>query len=683
MKKILIVDDQAENLYLLERLLETSQMSVISAENGKAALEKAYTDPPDLIVSDILMPVMDGYSLCKIWKSDERLKKIPFIFYTATYTEPKDEAFALALGAERFIVKPQEPHVLINLLKGFLKEEPDGKPADRLALGSEMEFFRQYKEVLFNKLEKKMIDLEEVNSLLIREIDGHKRTEEKLLRLTHAMEESPVSIVMMDLEGNVEYANPKTLQISGYSRQEIIGRNLRNFTSEEIQPDVYKELWRTIVAGSIWRGELCNKKKDGELYWVYATVSPIKNARGVVTNFMALQEDISERRKLEEQLRQAQKLEGIGQLASGVAHDFNNILTAIIGYAYLAILNMQDDDPLRRHIQQILEYSEKGSALTKSLLAFSRKQTAHLTGFDLNNLISNFHEFLRPMLREDIEMQTICTNEALPVMADKGQIEQVIMNLATNASDAMPEGGSLIISTSMVELTEDFIKTHGYGNPGQYAEISATDTGVGMDQSTVGKIFEPFFTTKEQGKGTGLGLAIVYGIVRKHDGCITVESEPGKGTTFKIMLPIVNAIESSVKKTPQDLSLRGGGTETILLAEDDEGIRDLFCTVLTDHGYNVINAADGEEALCRFNENKEKVDIAILDGIMPKKRGKEVFHEIRGIKPEIKVVFVSGYSEDMLDFEEVEDKGVICLQKPVSLTVLLKKIREILDVTNP
>lgn len=682
MKKILVVDDNEQNRYILEKLFEASQLIVISAENGKIALEKAYANPPDLIVSDILMPVMDGFSLCKIWKTNEQLKHIPFIFYTATYTEPKDEKFAMKLGADLFVIKPQEPHILMELLKNFLEEDNKTcRAADNRPLGSEMEIFRQYNEILFKKLEKKMLDLENVNQRLNREIEEHKKTEENLKRLTQAIEESPVAIFITDLQGNIEYANPKFSQLNGYSNDEIIGKNHSTLRSKEIPPELYSEIAQNLVAGNIWRGELCNRKKNGELFWEYVTVSPVRNDAGEIINYMVVQEDLSERRKLEEQLRQAQKLEGIGQLASGVAHDFNNILMAILGYASLTSLNMQPDDPLKLNVQKILEYSEKASMLTKSLLAFSREQATNLTNFNLNSLVNDFQTFLRPLLREDIEMQTICTKDILAVKADKGQIEQVIMNLATNARDAMPDGGHLIIATNLVELNEEFVKTQGYGKPGQYAEISATDTGSGVDQKTIEKIFEPFFTTKEQGKGTGLGLAVVYGIVRKHNGYIITNSEPGKGTTFKIMLPKSSSDKTDEEETPQESSLQGG-KETILLAEDEPGIRDLLSLVLDTHGYHVISAENGEEAVLKFKENKETVDLVILDGIMPKKSGKEAFQEIKVIHPKIKTIFVSGYPQDLLDFEGMEGQEVNCLQKPVRPAELLKKVREILDNTN-
>jgi len=678
MKKVLVVDDVAENRYILEKLLESRQLKVISAENGKAALDAAYADPPDLIISDILMPIMDGYTLCKMWKSDERLKHIPFIFYTATYTDPKDEDFALKLGADRFIVKPQEPQVFVELLKEFIHEELTGPSANQRPLGTEMEFFRQYNEILFNKLEKKVLELEQVNQRLNQEIEDRKRAEEKLLSLTQAVEESPSAIMISNLDGDIEYVNPKFLQVSGYSNQEIIGRNARFFRSEEIQPDVYQDLWKTIKSDKIWRGEICNRRKDGELFWVYLTTSPLRDSNGSITKFMAIMEDTSERRKLEAQLRQSQKLEGIGQLAGGVAHDFNNILTAIIGYAHLAYLNMQKDDPLRGYIKYILDYSDKAATITKSLLAFSRKQATHPSHFNLNDLISDFETFLRRLLPENIEIQTKRASQVLSVLVDHVQIEQVIMNLATNARDAMPQGGRFIITTRWVELNEEFIKTYGYGKTGSYAEITVEDTGAGMDQPTMDKIFDPFFTTKEQGKGTGLGMAIAYGIVKKHNGFITVDSEPGKGTLFRILLPIVRAVEGQDKKKAEHL-ISARGTETILVAEDDPGILELVKTILTEHGYEVISATDGEEAVSQFSKNKERVALVLLDGVMPRKSGKAACDEIKILKPETKVIFMSGYSENMINLEETGDKNVHFLQKPALPSDILGKVRDVLD----
>ncbi len=681
-KKVLIVDDNAQNLYILQTLLTGHGMDVISAVNGQEALDAAKVSPPDLIVSDILMPVMDGYTLIKTWKEDEALRSIPFIFYTATYTDAKDEAFALKLGANRFIIKPQEPHVIVGVIEECLQHQPPVAQSSSGPLGSEMEFFRQHNAVLFQKLEKKMLDLKQANERLNREIEERKKAEEKLVKITQAIEESPVAILLTDTEGNMEYANPKFSQISGYALTDIEHLNVSILKSGDIPPQVYRDLWHTVRQGQIWRGELCNQRKDGEKFWAYLSLSPMLNAQGQITHYLAMMEDVSEKRKLEEQLRQAQKLEGIGQLAGGVAHDFNNILTAIIGYAYIAYLNMQKEDPLRGHLKQVLDYSEKAAAITKSLLAFSRKQSTRPSRHNLNALLSNIHEFLRRFLPENIDIQIHCAPEALPVFVDSVQMEQVFMNLATNARDAMsPAGGRFVLSTRLLEISDEFLKTHGYGKPGAFAEITVSDTGCGMDLRTREKIFEPFFTTKEQGKGSGLGLAIVYGIIQQHNGYISVYAEPGQGTMFRILLPIVSdTANREFKKPPAAVK---GGTETLLVAEDDDGIRDLMTTIFRERGYTVIPAADGDEAVQMFAQNRERISLVVLDGIMPKKNGAQVFKEISASRPEIKVLFLSGYSENMIDLKSLEISDVHFLQKPALPSDILKKVRDMLDQTPP
>lgn len=677
MKKVLIVDDVAENRYILEKVLGGHQMEVMSAQNGQAALDKAYANPPDLIISDILMPVMDGYTLCKIWKSDDHLKNIPFIFYTATYTDPKDETFAKNLGADLFIIKPQEPNVIIETIKEIIEKDHVVQSAQYQPLGSEMEFFRQYNEILFRKLEKKVLDLELLNRRLNQEIEEHKQTEEKLFKLSQSIEESPVAFVLMDVNGNLEYVNPQFFRISGYAPRNMIGLNVKSLQPTGSQTDDFQEAWESVGADNIWRGEMQIKKQDGECFWAYLTLLPLKNPEGHVNSMMMIMEDTSEKRQLEAQLIQSQKLEGIGQLAGGVAHDFNNILTAIIGYAQLVYLNMQNDDTNRGHIKHILDYSEKAATITKSLLAFSRKQTTNLSCFNVNDLISDFQKLLLRLMPENIEIQTQFTSQKLSVLVDQVQLEQVIMNLATNARDAMPDGGLIIIATNMTEIDQEFIKSNGYGRTGSYAQITMADMGRGMNRQTLDKIFEPFFTTKEPGKGTGLGMTIVYNIVSRHNGFITVESEPGKGTRVRILLPIVQAAED-VNGSKTEEYIEQGGARTILVAEDDSGIRDLITTILTERGYEVIGAADGVEAVKQFSENREKVSLVMLDGIMPKKNGREAYREIRAMKPDVKVIFMSGYLENMLDFDHLMEREIHFLQKPVLPLDILKKIQELL-----
>lgn len=677
MKKVLIVDDVAENRYILEKVLGGHQMEVMSAQNGQAALDKAYANPPDLIISDILMPVMDGYTLCKIWKSDDHLKNIPFIFYTATYTDPKDETFAKNLGADLFIIKPQEPNVIIETIKEIIEKDHVVQSAQYQPLGSEMEFFRQYNEILFRKLEKKVLDLELLNRRLNQEIEEHKQTEEKLFKLSQSIEESPVAFVLMDVNGNLEYVNPQFFRISGYAPRNMIGLNVKSLQPTGSQTDDFQEAWESVGADNIWRGEMQIKKQDGECFWAYLTLLPLKNPEGHVNSMMMIMEDTSEKRQLEAQLIQSQKLEGIGQLAGGVAHDFNNILTAIIGYAQLVYLNMQNDDTNRGHIKHILDYSEKAATITKSLLAFSRKQTTNLSCFNVNDLISDFQKLLLRLMPENIEIQTQFTSQKLSVLVDQVQLEQVIMNLATNARDAMPDGGLIIIATNMTEIDQEFIKSNGYGRTGSYAQITMADMGRGMNRQTLDKIFEPFFTTKEPGKGTGLGMTIVYNIVSRHNGFITVESEPGKGTRVRILLPIVQAAED-VNGSKTEEYIEQGGARTILVAEDDSGIRDLITTILTERGYEVIGVADGVEAVKQFSENREKVSLVMLDGIMPKKNGREAYREIRAMKPDVKVIFMSGYLENMLDFDHLMEREIHFLQKPVLPLDILKKIQELL-----
>lgn len=408
------------------------------------------------------------------------------------------------------------------------------------------------------------------------------------------------------------------------------------------------------------------------------TSYPIRDASGTVVSAIEIYNDISEKWKLEEQLRQAQKMEAVGQLAGGVAHDFNNILTAIIGYAHLASMKLRDDDPSRSDIEQILASTRRATTLTQSLLAFSRRQPMTMKPVELNDVITKFEKFLRRLLRADIELRTVGSAEKLIVMADSGQIEQALMNLVTNARDAMPQGGRLTIEARAAALDDAFAEAHGYGVPGDYALILVSDTGIGMDEKTRAKIFEPFFTTKEQGKGTGLGLSMVYGIVKKHDGFINVYSEPGRGTIFKIYLPMHKTAAETADEQ-KEVDAMAGGSETILVAEDDEVLRSLNSTVLRRVGYTVIEASDGDEAVRKFAENRERISLALLDGIMPKKSGQEAYEEISRVRPGIKVVFLSGYVEGAVNEQAFREKGLTLMLKPVSPRELVKTVRDVLD----
>ena len=381
----------------------------------------------------------------------------------------------------------------------------------------------------------------------------------------------------------------------------------------------------------------------------------------------------------EERNRQSQKMEAVGQLAGGVAHDFNNILSAIFGYAQLSLRKLQGNEQVREYIEEIMKASERAAELSQSLLAFSRKQDVSLAVIDPGRVVKEFELFLLRLIREDIELQVSGNAEPLAVMADRGQIEQVIMNLVANARDAMPKGGKLSISTQSVTLDQEFIQAHGYGTAGTYAVISVADSGMGMDKETQSHIFEPFYTTKELGKGTGLGLAMAYGIIKKHDGFINVYSEPGTGTIFKLYLPIVAGVAAADEKALQEPVVLRGGSETILVCEDDAVLRKLAVNLLSYYGYQVIEASDGQDAIEKFTAVQESVDLVFIDAIMPKKNGREARDAMKQICPELKTIFVSGYARDIFDAESPFDERTIFLHKPYSPNDLLSRVRELLD----
>jgi PAS domain S-box-containing protein len=421
-------------------------------------------------------------------------------------------------------------------------------------------------------------------------------------------------------------------------------------------------------------------------------VTPFLTTKGVVrdtsgnkTGIFGIARDISdiktaqtEHLRLTAQYQQAQKMESVGTLAGGIAHDFNNILSAIIGYGHLALMKMARDDPQRLDIESMLEAADRAAHLTKDLLLFSRKRVGERKPVDLNEVVGKVDKFLKRVIGEDIECETVRHETPIPVRADSQQIEQVLMNLATNARDAMPRGGTFTVRTEQVHLDESFTAAHGFGKPGAYGTITVSDTGKGMDEETRKRIFEPFFTTKEVGKGTGLGLAVVYAIIKQHDGFIDVYSEPGAGTTFKMYLPV---IESAAREgsNAQKEEAPGRGTETILLAEDDKSVRNIVKVWLAEFGYTVIEAIDGEDAVRKFTENKDNIHLLLFDLIMPKMNGKDAYDAVRKIKPGVKIVFASGYAPDILQQKASLEYGASLIFKPFSPFDLVRKVRSVLD----
>jgi PAS domain S-box-containing protein len=406
-------------------------------------------------------------------------------------------------------------------------------------------------------------------------------------------------------------------------------------------------------------------------------VSPLYDAEGKLQGSIHFSRDITERKNLENQLQHSQKMEAIGTLAGGIAHDFNNILTAITGFATLLKMHMDKNEQSTSYVDEILTGADRAARLTRSLLTFSRKQEIKLKLTNMNEVISGVEKMLRRLIREDIVLITKLAAEDLVVMADTGQIEQVLINLAANARDAINENGMITIRSKLVELGQEFRMAHGYGKPGSYALLTFTDSGSGMDEKTRQRIFEPYFTTKEVDKGTGLGLSVAYGIIKQHNGYITCYSEPGRGTTFRIYLPLFNLPPESKRSAP-DLPLPRGN-ETILLAEDDSQTRRLSRLILENFGYRVIEAANGEEALSQFIAHKDDIRIVLLDVIMPRRNGKDAFRMMEQIKPGLKGIFISGYTADIFKKDEKFEEGINFLSKPVVHKELLVTLRNLLD----
>ena len=442
----------------------------------------------------------------------------------------------------------------------------------------------------------------------------------------------------------------------------------------EADPELFEIYGRVALTGKPERFEMHVKALSA---WFSVSVYSTEKEY-----FVAVFDVITERKKLEEQLRHMQKMEAIGQLAGGIAHDFNNILTAIVGYGHVALMKMAPSSSERLNIEHILEAANRAARLTQSLLVLSRKQVIDRKPVDLNEIIRMVEKLLLRIIGEDIKVETILHEGAVDVFADSGQIEQVLMNLATNARDAMLRAArrTFTIETEVMELDDEFVEIHGYGKPGAYALITATDTGTGMDEATRERIFEPFFTTKEFGKGTGLGLSIVYGIIKQHEGYINCYSESGKGTTFRIYLPVFKTEAVKEAKQAEAAGIPPArGTETILLAEDEEPVRRLIRDVLKESGYKVVEAVDGEEAVSKFMENQDAIDLLLLDVVMPKMSGKEAYEIIKKVKPDIKLLMTSGYSADFISKKGIIEEELNFLAKPMSPANLLKKVREVLD----
>ena len=516
-------------------------------------------------------------------------------------------------------------------------------------------------------------------------ITERKQAEIRLLeseeRYRTVFENTGAATVIIENDTTISLCNAEFERLSGYTKDAIEGKkSWTGFTDAED--------WERMLAWHYLRRQDPDKAakryefrfvtRAGEKRHIYLVMDIIPGTTKSVASLIDITDHKraeEEKAHLESRLFQAQKMEAIGTLAGGIAHDFNNILTALTGYASLLQMKI-DNKVLHNYTDQILFASRKAVDLIQSLLAFSRQQAVTLNPVNINGVIRNTKKLLKRLLTEDIRLRILTAPDDIIIMADVTQIDQILFNLITNAKDAMPHGGTITIETRPVELDSEFKRSHGYGEPGSYALLSVSDTGIGMDETTRKKIFDPFFTTKAIGKGTGLGLSTVYGIVKQHNGYVTVHSEPSTGTTFHIYLPVVGKVDREYEPAPAPAVIRGN--ENILVAEDNETVRGFIKEILTEYGYTVIEAIDGADAVEQF-KRADRIDLLILDSVMPEKNGREAYDEISRNKPDIKVLFTSGYTKDIILDKGIEDKQFDFISKPISPDTFLQKIREILD----
>ena len=633
--RVLLVEDSEADAELLARELKRAGFDVTwervqSAAHLERALERS---PWDIIVGDNSMPGFSGTEALALVRS--RGLDIPFIFVSGTMGEDL-AAQALEAGA-----------------------------GDALAKGN----LRR----LIPVIRRELRDAEERR--------GRRQTE-AALRASEAsyatlVEKAPLGIYRSTPAGRFLSANPALARMLGYaSVDEVLALNMTRDVYADpderrrlIEQDTYTERVYDELEAT-W------KKQDGTRIRVQLSVRASRDAQGQVEYYEAFVRDITGQRQLEAQLAQAQKMEAIGRLAGGVAHDFNNLLTVILSYSDLLLEDLPQDAATRDDIEQIRKAAQGASALTRQLLAFSRQQVLQPKIVDLNAAITGIEKLLARVLREDIQLRCALAPDAGTVKVDPGQLEQVLMNLAVNARDAMPNGGRLTIETANVDLDETYVEAHPVAAPGRYVMLAVTDSGVGMDAATQARIFEPFFTTKDAGKGTGLGLATVQGIVQQSGGFIWVYSEPNHGTCFKVYLPRLDAPVSKAEDAAGDAM---HGTETVLVVEDMAAVRAVTCEMLKRFGFTVYDAADGITAVQIADQLTGRIDLLLTDVVMPDINGRDLASRFRKTRPELKVLFMSGYTDDAVVRHGILQEGIAYLQKPFTPKSLVRKVREVLD----
>lgn len=643
---ILHLEDDPVDAELIQLRLESVGMNyqITRVQTRSEFDESLRQGSYNVILADYHLPTYDGMSALRL--AQQLRPDIPFIFVSGTLGE--DAAIeGLTEGATDYVLK-QRLSRLVPAIKRALLEAENWRERQRAEAALQM----------------------------------------SEARLAGIIESAMDAIISVDDRQQIVLFNTAAEKMFGCPAAEILGQSYERFIPERFHR-VYHQYLRTMDQADLIqraRGNLVHiigRRTGGEEFPIEASVSRIEVAG--VKIYTVILRDITERKqaeearvKLEAQLRQSQKMESIGRLAGGIAHDFNNLLTVIEGYSGLLYDQMPAEDPLLENLEQIRSASKRAEALTRQLLAFSRQQILAPTRLDLNHLVSNLRKMLGRLIGEDISLITTLQPDLWPIIADPGQIEQVIMNLVVNARDAMPTGGTLTLETHNTQLDESYTQIHLEAPHGPCVMLVIADTGQGMDEQTQAHIFEPFFTTKEPGKGTGLGLATVYGIVKQSGGDITVHSQPGQGATFRMYLP-ANNIGPAEATAAAVQSIISGGTETILLVEDDEMVNLLVQRALQKRGYTLLQARRGSEALSIAQQHEGTIDLLLTDVVMPYMSGRELAEQLKTQRPQMKVIFMSGYTDDTVVRHGLLTAEIEFLLKPFSPDVLASKVREVLD----
>ena len=672
--KVLAIDDGQDSLDTLRTGMSHAfpDAGFFAAANGRNGIGVALAEDPDIILLDIVMPEMDGFETCRRLKEDTRLRDIPVVFITALKPDKDTLEKAFAAGAEAFILKPLELWELTSQIRAMLKIK-----AANLLQRTDHDHLGVMVTQRTRELAEELAAREKALELL---------TESEALFKT-IFTESPMGICLVDYKtGRFIRVNPIFAGLVGRPVEELTAISWMSIS----HPDDVKsqsDNLALLTAGNIkiFQMEKRYVRSDGTVVWAKLTAAPLPAFDNLNPRYLGMIEDVStgkaaekEKAKLEEQLRQSQKMEAAGSLAGGIAHDFNNILAAILAYSGFLLKSLDKTDPRHKDAEEINKAGVRAAALTRQLLAFSRKQILQPKVLDVNEVILGMKTMLSRLIGENIKLTAIKGKAPTLIKADQGCLEQVLMNLAVNARDAMPKGGKLTIEASTTYINEAHIHRHGTVEPGNYVILSVSDTGTGMSAETQSHIFEPFFTTKPRDKGTGLGLSTVHGIIKQSGGSVVVYSEEGRGTVFKIYFPQVTD-EVAIAEQPAAVKKMFAGTGTVLVVDDDVQIRTLVRRTLTQDGFTVLEAASAEEAMAICKRHKTPIHLILADMVLPKMSGFELADYLKSMHPEVKVLFMSGYTEHSVLEQGVLDPDKNFIQKPFALDALTRKTREVLS----